>query len=80
LDETIYPVMQGYDSWFLDTDLQLGGTEFFNEIVRIHLVWQNGEGNIFSGIYQRQSNFRNAFSGANAGGVAIKTNYNVIGG
>ncbi|MEK9200606.1 MAG: tyrosine--tRNA ligase [Patescibacteria group bacterium] len=27
LAETLYPVMQGYDSWFLDTDLQLGGTD-----------------------------------------------------
>jgi tyrosyl-tRNA synthetase len=27
LDEALYPVMQGYDSYFLDTDLQLGGTD-----------------------------------------------------
>lgn len=27
LPEVIYPVMQGYDSWFLDTDLQIGGTD-----------------------------------------------------
>ncbi len=26
-DETAYPVMQGYDSYFLDTDIQLGGTD-----------------------------------------------------
>lgn len=26
-DEVIYPVMQGYDSYFLDTDLQIGGTD-----------------------------------------------------
>jgi len=26
-DETEYPVMQGYDSYFLDTDLQIGGTD-----------------------------------------------------
>ena len=27
LDEMLYPVMQGYDSYFMDTDLQLGGTD-----------------------------------------------------
>jgi tyrosyl-tRNA synthetase len=27
LHEALYPVMQGYDSYFLDTDLQLGGTD-----------------------------------------------------
>lgn len=27
LDEVIYPVMQGYDSYFMDTDIQLGGTD-----------------------------------------------------
>lgn len=27
LDETLYPVMQGYDSYFLDTDIQLGGAD-----------------------------------------------------
>jgi tyrosyl-tRNA synthetase len=27
LHETLYPVMQGYDSWFLDTDIQIGGTD-----------------------------------------------------
>lgn len=27
LDEVLYPVMQGYDSYFLDTDIQLGGTD-----------------------------------------------------
>ena len=27
LPEVIYPVMQGYDSWHLDTDIQLGGTD-----------------------------------------------------
>jgi|SRR5579885_612963 len=27
LDETSYPLMQGYDSYFLDTDIQLGGTD-----------------------------------------------------
>jgi tyrosyl-tRNA synthetase len=27
LDETLYPVMQGYDSYFMDTDLQLGGAD-----------------------------------------------------
>lgn len=27
LDETLYPLMQGYDSYFLDTDLQVGGTD-----------------------------------------------------
>lgn len=27
LDELLYPVMQGYDSWYLDTDIQLGGTD-----------------------------------------------------
>lgn len=27
LHEFLYPVMQGYDSYFLDTDLQLGGTD-----------------------------------------------------
>lgn len=27
LDETLYPVMQGYDSWFLDTDVQIGGAD-----------------------------------------------------
>lgn len=26
-DEVAYPVMQGYDSYFLDTDLQIGGTD-----------------------------------------------------
>lgn len=27
LDETSYPLMQGYDSYFLDTDIQLGATD-----------------------------------------------------
>lgn len=27
LDETEYPIMQGYDSYFLDTDVQIGGTD-----------------------------------------------------
>lgn len=27
LDEVLYPVMQGFDSYYLDTDLQLGGTD-----------------------------------------------------
>ena len=27
LHEVLYPVMQGYDSYFLDTDMQIGGTD-----------------------------------------------------
>lgn len=27
LQEVLYPIMQGYDSYFLDTDIQLGGTD-----------------------------------------------------
>ncbi|KKQ75210.1 MAG: Tyrosine-tRNA ligase [Candidatus Woesebacteria bacterium GW2011_GWB1_38_5b] len=27
LDEVIYPVLQGYDSYFMDTDVQIGGTD-----------------------------------------------------
>lgn len=27
LDETEYPIMQGYDSYFLNTDIQIGGTD-----------------------------------------------------
>jgi tyrosyl-tRNA synthetase len=27
LHEVLYPVMQGYDSYFMDTDIQLGGTD-----------------------------------------------------
>lgn len=27
LDETLYPIMQGYDSYYLDTDIQLGGPD-----------------------------------------------------
>ncbi len=27
LPEVLYPVMQGYDSYFLDTDIQIGGTD-----------------------------------------------------
>ena len=27
LDETEYPIMQGYDSYFMDTDIQIGGTD-----------------------------------------------------
>lgn len=27
LDETLYPVMQGYDSFFLDTDIQIGAAD-----------------------------------------------------
>ncbi len=27
LDEVLYPIMQGYDSYIMDTDLQLGGTD-----------------------------------------------------
>ena len=27
LDEVLYPIMQGYDSYHMDTDLQLGGTD-----------------------------------------------------
>lgn len=27
LDEVLYPIMQGYDSYFMDTDVQLGGAD-----------------------------------------------------
>ena len=27
LPEVLYPIMQGYDSYFMDTDIQLGGTD-----------------------------------------------------
>lgn len=27
LDEVVYPLLQGYDSYFMDTDLQIGGTD-----------------------------------------------------
>jgi len=27
LHELLYPVMQGYDSYFLDTDVQIGGVD-----------------------------------------------------
>jgi tyrosyl-tRNA synthetase len=27
LDEVLYPIMQGYDSYFMDTDIQVGGTD-----------------------------------------------------
>lgn len=27
LDETLYPVMQGYDSYFMNTDIQIGGAD-----------------------------------------------------
>ena len=27
LDEVLYPIMQGYDSYFLDTDIQIGGAD-----------------------------------------------------
>lgn len=27
LDEVLYPVMQGYDSYYMDTDVQVGGTD-----------------------------------------------------
>lgn len=27
LDEALYPIMQGYDSWFMDTDLQIGAAD-----------------------------------------------------
>src|SRR5205807_2021925 len=27
LHEVLYPVMQGYDSYFMDTDIQIGGTD-----------------------------------------------------
>lgn len=27
LPETLYPIMQGYDSYFMDTDIQFGGTD-----------------------------------------------------
>ena len=27
LPEVLYPVMQGYDSWYMDTDVQIGGTD-----------------------------------------------------
>ena len=27
LDETLYPVMQGYDSFYMDTDIQIGGAD-----------------------------------------------------
>lgn len=27
LHEVLYPVMQGFDSWFMNTDIQLGGTD-----------------------------------------------------
>ena len=32
LHEALYPVMQGYDSYFLDTDIQLGGTDQLNNM------------------------------------------------
>jgi tyrosyl-tRNA synthetase len=52
LDETIYPVMQGYDSWFLDTDLQLGGTDqtFNMQAGRIlQKKWRHKESFILAG-------------------------------
>jgi len=27
LDEVLYPIMQGYDSWFMDTDIQIGAAD-----------------------------------------------------
>lgn len=46
LHEALYPVMQGYDSYFMDTDIQLGGTDqtFNMQAGRIlQKKWRNKE-------------------------------------
>src|SRR3989344_2006181 len=46
LDETEYPIMQGYDSYFMDTDIQIGGTDqtFNMQAGRIlQKSWRNKE-------------------------------------
>lgn len=46
LHEFLYPVMQGYDSYFMDTDLQIGGTDqtFNMQAGRtLQKLWRNKE-------------------------------------
>ncbi len=46
LHEFLYPVMQGYDSYFMDTDLQIGGTDqtFNMQSGRtLQKIWRNKE-------------------------------------
>ena len=52
LDETLYPIMQGYDSWSMDTDLQIGGTDqtFNMQAGRIlQRKWRNKDSFILAG-------------------------------
>lgn len=54
LDETSYPLMQGYDSYVLDTDIQLGATDqtFNMQAGRIlQKLFRNKESYIISNVY-----------------------------
>ena len=51
LHEILYPVLQGYDSYFLDTDIQIGGTDqtFNMQAGRtLQKLWRNKESFIIS--------------------------------
>lgn len=51
LHEALYPVMQGYDSYFMDTDIQVGGTDqtFNMQAGRIlQKKWRNKESFVLS--------------------------------
>jgi len=51
LHEVIYPALQGYDSYFLDTDIQIGGTDqtFNMQAGRtLQKLWRNKESFIIS--------------------------------
>ncbi len=52
LHEALYPVMQGYDSYFLDTDIQVGGTDqtFNMQAGRtLQKKWRNKESFVLAG-------------------------------
>lgn len=52
LPEAFYPALQGYDSWFLDTDIQLGGPDqtFNMQAGRtLQKVWRNKESFVLVG-------------------------------
>lgn len=54
LHEVLYPVMQGYDSYTLDTDIQLGGTDqtFNMQAGRLLLKrWRNKESFVMSNVF-----------------------------
>lgn len=54
LHEALYPVMQGYDSYFMDTDVQVGGTDqtFNMQAGRIlQKKWRNKESFVLANVF-----------------------------